>query len=127
MAGDKWVLASLGLPIAALAAGAVAGPPPAAAGQRLFQQRCAVCHTIRPGAPSGMGPNLAGVVGRVAGTAPAYAYSPALRASRLTLDRAALDQYLAGPTRKVPGSRMPIAVTDPAERAAIVAYLASGK
>ena len=33
-------------------------------------------------------------------------------------------RYLAAPTRLVPGTRMPVAVPDAAQRAAIVAYLA---
>ena len=33
------------------------------------------------------------------------------------------DSFLAAPARKVPGTRMVIAVTDPAQRAAIVTYL----
>ena len=36
---------------------------------------CAVCHSVKAGA-NGVGPSLAGVVGRKSGVAAGYAYSP---------------------------------------------------
>ena len=64
---------------------------------------------MQPGGKSGLGPNLVGVVGRTAGTLAGFNYSPALKASKLKWDEKALDEYLAAPTKKVPGSRMPTA------------------
>ena len=84
---------------------------------------CRACHSVKPDGKSGLGPNLNGVVGRPAASVPGFAYSPALKASKLTWDKATLDEYLAGPTKKVPGTRMPISTPDPAKRAAIIAYL----
>jgi cytochrome c len=57
--------------LAGIATTAVAAPP---TGQQVFEQRCTVCHSLQP-APGKMGPPLAGVVGRKAGTAPGFAYS----------------------------------------------------
>lgn len=91
-------------------------------GQQLYKQRCLACHSIAPGAASSIGPNLAGIAGRKAATT-GFAYSPALKASGLVWTKANLDDYLAAPTRKVPGTRMVIAVSDPTQRAAIVQYL----
>lgn len=88
---------------------------------------CRACHSVQPGGKSGLGPNLNGVVGRTAGTLPGFNYSPALKASKLQWDEKALDEYLASPTKKVPGSRMPISTPDPAKRAALIAYLKSLK
>ncbi|WP_232492763.1 c-type cytochrome [Novosphingobium kaempferiae] len=99
---------------------AVPAAPPAFA-------TCRACHSVQPGGKSGIGPNLKGVVGRTAGTLPGFNYSPAVKASKLTLDEKALDEYLAAPTRKIPGSRMPIATPDATKRAAIIAYLKSVK
>ena len=78
---------------------------------------------LAKGGRSGLGPNLHGVFGRQAGAVPGYNYSPALKKSGLRWDEKTLDEYLAGPLKKVPGSRMPIAVVDPARRAALIAYL----
>ncbi|MFD2430580.1 c-type cytochrome [Sphingobium scionense] len=64
---------------------------------------------------------------RTAGTLAGFNYSPALKASKLKWDEKALDDYLAAPTKKVPGSRMPISTPDPAKRAAIITYLKSVK
>jgi cytochrome c len=108
--------------VPALAPAAAAGPDGAA----LFRQRCASCHTVTPGAKSPLGPNLSGVVGRKA-AAIQFNYSPALKNSKLTWNRANLDRFLSGPARMVPGTRMVITVSDPAQRAAILDYLQTAK
>ncbi len=85
--------------------------------------RCATCHQIAPGR-NGVGPSLAGVYGGPAAHEPTYAYSKAMRASGLVWDDATLDAYLANPRALVPGTKMVFpGVRDPAERAAIIAYL----
>lgn len=106
----------------AIAPAAAAGPDGAA----LFRQRCGSCHTVVAGAKSVLGPNLSGVAGRKA-AATQFNYSPALKNSKLTWDKATLDRFLSGPTRMVPGTRMVISVADPAQRAAIVTYLQTAK
>lgn len=98
----------------------------APSGDLLFRQRCAMCHSVDKARTTPLGPNLAGVVGRKAG-ATTFAYSPQLKAANLTWDRATLDRYLTAPTRVVPGTKMVIAVPNPAERAALVSYLATVK
>jgi cytochrome c len=92
-------------------------------GEKLFKQRCASCHAIAPGAKSAMGPNLAGVAGRKAATAPGYNYSPALKKWGKAWDANSLDAFLAGPNKFIPGTRMMIALPNPADRKAVVAYL----
>jgi len=108
------------------AAPVAAAPPDPAAGQKLFV-RCAACHSVMPN-KQGIGPSLAGLVGRKAGSVPGYSYSPAMRASKLVWSRAMLDRYLAGPAKMVPGNKMPFAgiASDP-DRANLVAYLATLK
>jgi len=39
-----------------------------------------------------------------------------MKGSGLTWDAKTLDQFLAAPTKKVPGTKMPISVSDPAKR-----------
>ncbi|WP_374550439.1 c-type cytochrome [Sphingobium yanoikuyae] len=122
----------MGFGLVALATGAVMIPAissqaqTAPAASPAFNA-CRACHSVQPGGKSGLGPNLVGVVGRTAGTLAGFNYSPALKASKLKWDEKALDEYLAAPTKKVPGSRMPISTPDPAKRAAIITYLKSVK
>lgn len=112
--------------VAALAAAGstqLLAAPAAPDGATLFRQRCQACHTDVAGQPARVGPNLSGVVGRKAATT-TFAYSPALKASGLVWNKANLDRYLAAPAKTVPGTKMVIAVSNKAERDAIVAHLA---
>ncbi len=86
---------------------------------------CAACHTRTPGAPHQFGPNLHNLIGRKAGTAEGFAYSPAMRDSGIVWNAQTLDEYLAGPAQRVPGTRMTLATDDPASRQAIIRYLSA--
>lgn len=104
---------------------AIAGPATAQQdGGAIFRQRCQMCHVTTPGQRAGLGPNLAGVGGRKAASTD-FLYSPALRASGIKWDKATLDRFLQAPAKMVPGTRMAISITNPADRAAVVAYLTS--
>lgn len=105
--------------------GSAASGETAPGGAQMFKQRCQSCHTVAPGAKGLMGPNLSGVFGRKAGSS-AFSYSPAMKASGITWTKDSLDKFLSGPSKMVPGSRMPMSVPDPAQRKAIIAYLAGG-
>ena len=116
----------LAIPAAVLIAAAGAMPAAGAGpdGALLFQQRCAACHTVAPGGRAVLAPNLAGVLNRKA-AATTFNYSPALKASNITWNRANLDRFLAAPGRMVPGTRMVISITDPAQRAAVVNFIST--
>ena len=111
-------------PAAALIAMASAVPVAGAGpdGALLFQQRCAACHTVTPGGRTTLAPNLAGLLNRKAAST-AFNYSAALKASNLTWTRANLDRFLTGPGQMVPGTRMVISISDPAQRAAVLNYI----
>ena len=94
----------------------------ATAGAKLFQQRCAACHTTKAGQGATVGPNLAGVTGRPAAST-TFFYSLALKKSGLMLDGHTMDSYLAAPSKLVPGTRMSVSVPDAKQRADIIAYL----
>ncbi|WP_269792533.1 c-type cytochrome [Stenotrophomonas sp. Iso1] len=93
-------------------------------GEQAFAM-CSACHSRQAGAPQRMGPSLQGLVGRKAGSSTGFAYSPALQASGIVWDAKTLDTYLTAPTRMVPGTRMVIAVPDPARRQALIEYLST--
>ena len=105
-------------PDTATAPAVAAGPAkPAAFGQ------CAACHSVAPGM-NGVGPSLAGVFGRKAGSVSGFAYSDANKASGLTWDEKTLDTYLTNPMKMVPGTKMTFAgLPDPAQRKAVIDYL----
>jgi glucose/arabinose dehydrogenase/cytochrome c2 len=91
-------------------------------GRRIFEQRCALCHST--GERAAQGPGLGGVLGRKAASMP-FGYSRALRDANLTWDRPTLDRFLAAPALLVPGTTMPMVVPDAVERRALVDYLAT--
>lgn len=95
----------------------------AAKGETLFKQRCAMCHAVA-GKGGKLGPDLAGVVGRKAGST-AYAYSPAMKASTTVWNTRTLDTYLAAPAKTIPGTKMAVSVSNAEDRAALVRYLAA--
>ncbi len=84
---------------------------------------CAGCHDTRAGIGHRVGPNLHGVVGRRAGSAPGYAYSEAMKRSGIVWDAQTLDAFLASPQKQVPGSRMRNTTSDPQRRRAVIEYL----
>src|SRR5215510_15813642 len=100
-------------------------------GKAFFQVSCAVCHSPVLGPDYTVimkqGPSLAGVVGRPAASLPHFNYTKAIRESGFTWDPATLDRFLDNPMVVVAGTTMPIPVTDPRNRADVVAYLATLK
>jgi len=104
------------------------GEPSAArieAGRKLFA-RCAGCHEVGPNAGNIFGPQLNGVLGRQAGSAAGYSYSPALKASRLVWDEAKLAAFIRDSEAVIPGNKMRFMNFMSEQQAGdIVAYLAT--
>lgn len=97
----------------------------AAKGKTVFA-RCAICHGVDAKGPKKIGPSLFGLFGRTSGTAPGFAYSPAMKNAKIRWDAKSLDAFLEKPSAKVPGSKMIFpGLGNPADRANVIAYLAS--
>ena len=115
---------------AALIFGAAASAAQAqSAGEKLFKQQCAACHAVAKDAPMGMGPNLAGIVGKDAGIMEGYRYSAefkkGLEGQKWTPD--VLDAWLTDPQNLAPGTYMMYKQNDAAVRKSIIEYLQSVK
>ncbi len=127
MTGRLAVLATIlgGLAVAAAQAQMpfnvpVAAPPD---GAKLFANQCGTCHTVEHGAPPRQGPNLAGVVGRRAGSQPGFTYSAAFAEADFTWDDAHLDRWLTNPQAMLPGVVMVYRQANPQTRQLIIAWL----
>ncbi|MBV8132749.1 MAG: cytochrome c family protein [Alphaproteobacteria bacterium] len=92
-------------------------------GETVFKKNCAICHTVDAG-KNKIGPSLAGVVGRKAGSVPGFAYSAANKKSGDTWDAQTLDTYLTDPRKFMPGTKMVFAgLKNPEDRKALIEYL----
>ncbi len=129
-------------PVAALAQDALVGD--AAAGEEHFSRQCVSCHVVQDeatgevlaGRNARVGPNLHGVIGRVAGGHPDYDYSELMEAYGATgavWDEANFVAYVQDPTgylREATGqesgrSKMAYQVRDEQQAHDLYAYLAT--
>ncbi|MGB8182994.1 MAG: copper-containing nitrite reductase [Stellaceae bacterium] len=93
-------------------------------GRRVFQ-KCQACHSLEPGKTL-VGPSLAKLIGRHAGTLEGFDYSDAMKKAGIVWDTATLDAYLADPQNVVPGNRMPFpGLKSETDRHDVVAFLAA--
>ncbi|MFC0252095.1 c-type cytochrome [Massilia consociata] len=113
--------------VAALAAAPASAADPLAAGRAVFK-RCANCHQVGPNARSNFGPQLNGIIGRRAGAAPDYAYSPAMKQAGFVWNEKNLAAFLRDPDKVVPGNKMRFwAMGNERQIAELLAYLRSFK
>ena len=91
-------------------------------GRGLYERRCIACHSIDS---NRVGPAHRTVFGRRAGSVVGYDYSAALRRSALVWNSVNLDRWLANPEALIPGQKMGYSVSDPRDRADLIAYLMS--
>lgn len=108
--------------IMATATGATPAMPAgdATRGAQVYEDNCTGCHSLDA---NRVGPAHRGVIGRKAGSAPGFAYSPALKKARFTWDAARLDKWLTNPQGYVPGAKMGFRLSDAQKRADVIAYL----
>ena len=115
------VLATVGMPLYS----AHAAAPDAKAGYAVYRGQCSDCHSNRAGVDR-FGPTLAGVYGRMSGTAPRHRYSKAMADSHLVWNAATLDAFLKSPRADMHGTIMPYSgLASATARANVIAYLKS--
>ncbi|HZS81427.1 MAG TPA: cytochrome c family protein [Stellaceae bacterium] len=116
--------------LVALLCATISGPGHARAdnlGEQVFKRNCALCHSTEP-AKNKIGPTLAGILGRKAGTVPNFVYSESNRTSGITWNAESLDQYLIDPRKFLPGTKMVFTGLRSADdRRALIEYLATQK
>ncbi len=98
-------------------------------GKALFMTNsCSACHGVTKEDNARVGPSLFGVVGRKAGTAQSLLGATAnLKKYGVIWSVETLDEFLADPNAKVPGTPMAGVLTDPQQRADVIAYLSTLK
>ncbi|MBN9427792.1 MAG: c-type cytochrome [Burkholderiales bacterium] len=113
---QPWLAGALALVVT----GAVQSAPDQLRGEKVYA-RCLACHAL---SYDRVGPRHCGLLGRRAGSLPGFAYSPAMRDSRITWDEKTLDRFLAQPMKAMPGTTMTYdGVPDAKDRADLIAYL----
>lgn len=102
------------------AAASAGAAPDALHGEQVYN-RCLACHAL---ASDRVGPRHCGLLGRHAGSVPGFAYSQAMKNSKLVWDEKTLDIFLAKPLKAVPGTSMTYdGVPDAKDRGDLIAYL----
>ena len=89
----------------------------------LLFQTCTACHSPLG---DGVGPDLAGIVGKKAAQTAGFDYSPAMRASGLTWDESTLRRFITNPQQTVRGTKMTfVGYSNPDDVEAVLAYIKS--
>ena len=94
-------------------------------GKKIFEQRCRTCHGGATAPDTALGPSLAGIIGRKAGTGSSGVHSRAAIESDTVWTRSSLRRYLSEPGREMPGTLMPVQVQDAKELDDLLNYLES--
>ena len=86
---------------------------------------CKACHAFEKGAPSPVGPNLYGVLGRKIASVEGFNYTPAMKAhAEETWDYAHVDRLIHKPAEFAPGTMMAFpGLPDANQRAEVIAFL----
>jgi cytochrome c len=92
-------------------------------GKSIFN-KCRACHQIGETAKNMVGPELNGLFGRKAGSAPGFNYSEANKGSGITWDEPTFREYIKNPKAKIPNTKMVFAgLSDDQDIDDLIAYL----
>lgn len=96
-------------------------------GRALATRICGACHTFNEGGRAGVGPNLYGIVGNHHAHMAGFNYSAGMKAKEgQPWDYEALNTFIAGPARAIPGTRMAYGgMSNTQQRADLIAFLRS--
>ncbi|MEJ6403848.1 c-type cytochrome [Yoonia sp. 2307UL14-13] len=94
-------------------------------GERQFQRKCSICHTLKAGSARRAGPSLHNLFGRAAGTVDDYTYSETLSGSSIIWSAETINAlFEEGPDHYIPGSKMPMQqIAAQQDRDDLIAYL----
>ena len=105
-----------------LSIGSASAAGDAAKGEKVFA-KCKACHTTEAG-KNRVGPSLAGLFGRTAGTVEGYKYSDPMKGSGIVWSDETVSQYLEAPKTFIPGNKMAFpGLKKPEDRDNVIAYL----
>ncbi len=100
-------------------------------GEKLFKKKCGSCHSMEPGKHK-IGPSLAGVMGRQAGTADGFTKYKAMKGASFTWDDAMMDSWITNQKEFLkanasvvggPKTSMSAKIKKEKDREAIISYL----
>lgn len=101
------------------------GNDSASNGERQFQRKCSICHTLTGDSARRAGPTLKNVFGRRAGTVADYSYSNTLLQSEIVWNAQTIDALFdLGPDVYIRGTKMPVQrIKAPEDRADLIEFL----
>ncbi|MEL7153370.1 MAG: c-type cytochrome, partial [Pseudomonadota bacterium] len=101
------------------------GAEAASNGERQFNRKCSICHSLTADSGRKAGPTLHNLFGREAGALDGYPYSKTLLTSDIVWTDQTIDALFdLGPDIYIHGSKMPMQrITKPQDRADLIEYL----